>query len=107
MLSKQTVFILGAGASAPYGLPVGSVLGQNICGPGQARYLFSTFGSVTPKGFTDAHAKLFVETFKGSLQPSIDAFLERQTDRQGGLSNIEQPGGPGYNFRITATEART
>lgn len=31
MISEDTVFVLGAGASAPYGYPIGSELRDDVC----------------------------------------------------------------------------
>ncbi len=78
MIERETVLILGAGASAPYGLPLGAELRQLILqmsesalrqlptarGEQRLSYIASTFGTA----------------FRGSRTESIDAFLARRTE---------------------------
>src|SRR3990172_1198198 len=70
MLKIPTVFVLGAGASAPYGYPVGRVLVEQIVTRGVPE------GSVL---HTNAFRE-FQTILKESGADSIDAFLERRTD---------------------------
>jgi hypothetical protein len=77
MLTNGTLFILGAGASAPYGFPVGNDLRD-------ALYSLPTngIGDVLRKNFTYSHDQLisFSTEFQGSGQSSIDAFLSKRKD---------------------------
>lgn len=73
MIVKPTVLVLGAGASAPYGLPTGSELREKILNEHSDADKFAFGNCIDPheaqKGF---RAKL-----KGSRVGSIDAFLQR------------------------------
>lgn len=76
MIKKPTVFILGAGASIPYGYPSGENLVREIVNdlsrPG------SLFYSLCRElGFTEPHILEFVSTLDRSHDKSIDAFLQR------------------------------
>ena len=94
MITKPTVFILGAGASVPYGYPTGWKLRklildgiQTVEGTGflkgnelfeahEALNLTEIFGD-----FLDFEKLLeFRNNFKGSKRSSIDAFLENRTE---------------------------
>ena len=77
MIQTPTVFILGAGASKPYGLPTGVELRDllieklrgaqsNKGGPGIV---------LSELGHTDHEMRDFAESLQGSGQPSVDAFL--------------------------------
>jgi hypothetical protein len=83
MNSKQTVLVLGAGASIPYGFPSGETLKQDI---------IETLDINKPTEETNKWYDIIRRTFKysnneieefrinlqESYQPTIDAFLERQ-----------------------------
>jgi hypothetical protein len=75
MIKKKTVFILGAGASIPYGFPSGQLLKDMIC---------KNFGEIIPSYITEMRLdnKLHDFTDKLSYSPltSVDSFLENQTD---------------------------
>jgi hypothetical protein len=66
-MSAKTVFILGAGASKPYGYPTGKELRKSICELHENRY----FVDRAPDALT------FCERFKNSSIESIDLFLTR------------------------------
>ena len=73
MIDKKTVFILGAGASCPYGYPSGSHLRKRIC-------LFN--GQVKPKELveavnSDTNLNEFIKKFENSSTKSIDLFMAR------------------------------
>lgn len=73
MIYKKTVFILGAGASQPYGYPTGATLRNEILKLHEresARVLFQRCG------FDISNLVTFTEAFKKSGTTSIDAFLE-------------------------------
>lgn len=77
MIDKDTVFILGAGASCPYGFPDGEALVGKICGN-----LVSDINSYYPNRKLDDmdkktavdHAKEFIKKFS-KADMSIDLFL--------------------------------
>lgn len=91
MIRKKTVIVLGAGASAPYGLPTGFKLRQLIC-ENDASSPFSPVKHVgAPRATMSAKLEglaaipqkeilAFVEAFKRSSVRSIDAFLARRKD---------------------------
>jgi hypothetical protein len=79
VITVKTVFILGAGASKPYGLPIGSELYQD---------LITKFGSNTTLRrdllnlipLSEKHIENFVKNLKYSGLTSVDAFLERREE---------------------------
>ena len=86
MLNTATVFILGAGASKPYGLPLGGELYRSVLndfGPSNqstplrdaVRHLL-----LNASGFSTRHIEPFVETLRYSGLTSVDAFLERRLE---------------------------
>ncbi len=80
MISEKTLFILGAGASNPYGYPVGA---------GLRRFIIKDFPSLIEKyihseteTMTQHHRRVhreeanrFSETFSKSSLPSVDLFI--------------------------------
>jgi hypothetical protein len=79
MISSNTVFVLGAGASAQFGFP----LGQDLCdevinslalGRQQRAHLLNT------THFAERTLDYFREELRVSAQPSVDAFLEHRTE---------------------------
>lgn len=79
MIEQYTVFVIGAGASQPFGLPLGGELKNNILerysdGNSRANVLTNT----TP--FTPTQLKAFVEGLRFSGLSSVDAFLERRAE---------------------------
>lgn len=72
MITKSTVLILGAGASKPYGYPLGSELRQRLIDEN----LFHEAIKVEVLKRQDVVS--FCETFRYSGMPSIDAFLSRR-----------------------------
>ena len=74
MLKQQTVFVLGAGSSYPYGLPLGSELSASIC---TSETITALSQGSSAHGPVDV--KTFIRAFEKSGQPSIDAFLERRS----------------------------
>jgi hypothetical protein len=93
ILKKKTVFVLGAGASAPYGYPIGKVLRDKIIELGGDGRLHAAFTSSTDfinletgidkdlsPDFSDRFSKTnpffnLAETFTRSAQLTIDEFL--------------------------------
>ena len=79
MITKKTLFILGAGASIPYGFPSGAELRGILCGlDGGGNALFGTLAAM------EIHSKSalrnFARDFRLSKQASIDAFLAKRAD---------------------------
>lgn len=72
MITKSTVLILGAGASKPYGYPLGSELRQRLID----ETLF--YDAIRSGVLTRQNAVSFCNTFRYSGMPSIDAFLSRR-----------------------------
>jgi hypothetical protein len=95
---KSTVFIIGAGASIPFGYPSGSELVEQILKSFDPNYLyefsykhkdiktgeiqlfparqvFADYGLYLKNGFTKEHISEFAEALKNSFKDSIDSFL--------------------------------
>jgi hypothetical protein len=82
MITEPTVFILGAGASKPYGYPTGAELRRFICNnfiSYLAKSSFSDHPQVDPQKRSkyETKAQELTETFRSSSNPSIDIFLSR------------------------------
>lgn len=84
MITEDTVLVLGAGASWPYGLPTASELKEYIL-----RYLneynlkdgtHRAVDALIRFGYVPLELEKFREDFFISQQASIDAFLENQPD---------------------------
>lgn len=73
MITKRTVLILGAGASAAYGFPTGLGLYRSVC---------TSLGtsSLMRFGFVKEDINKFYEALMRSGTSSVDAFLERRTE---------------------------
>lgn len=77
MIKASTVFVLGAGASMPYGFPSGAVLRQHICSSAQegdqmVQHLHAELG-IDPAETGD-----FAKVFFRSNVASIDTFLAKR-----------------------------
>jgi len=75
MIKSRVVFVLGAGASKPYGYPSGPELVGNMLGL-QA----DVVKIIEAHGYTQKQWGPFQDALKKSAQSSIDAFLERRSD---------------------------
>jgi hypothetical protein len=75
MISTPTVFVLGAGASMPYGLPSGKDLVTQIC-QASAGVDFAYF-RIDPDRYS-----AFASELRASKQASVDAFLEHRKELQ-------------------------
>ena len=71
MIKTPTVFILGAGASMPYGFPSGAELAAHICQAGS---------DLQPFGVSQKENDEFVIELRNSGQSSVDAFLEHRPE---------------------------
>lgn len=79
MVNTKTVFILGAGASMPYGLPSGAELRNSICKSAQFNSPMVT--ALTSECGVDPHHFMdFANAFLRASLPSIDAFLAKRPD---------------------------
>lgn len=80
MIDKKTVFVLGAGASCPYGYPSGSQLREEICLNLTNKYLNHlnrAYPDETTRKNKNKEIKFFIKTFNDSTTKSIDLFLAR------------------------------
>ena len=88
MITKPTVFVLGAGVSMSYGFPSGSRLVKEICGATGISFEDNQPGLLTKgeitKVFHDVFGEIKTEEFGKALnlsqRYSIDAFLERRPE---------------------------
>lgn len=82
MITKSTVLILGAGASFPYGLPLGAELRNSICSVADSHDALAKtlqrFANIDPDDTKD-----FARQFKRSHVKSIDAFLAKRSEFAG------------------------
>jgi hypothetical protein len=79
MISRPTVLILGAGASADYGFPTGAQLLRQICAntePGNNLFDFLFSDMLLP----EPEIRKFSTALNKSQAPSADAFLEYRTE---------------------------
>jgi hypothetical protein len=77
LIEKKTVFVLGAGASAAYGFPLGKELFDDIILHfGQGSELRNEL--LNTMVFSERHYEKFVNSLKYSGLTSVDAFLERR-----------------------------
>ena len=72
MITKQTVLILGAGASHPYGFPLGRGLFDKVVNDNSSNLL----KSMSEAGFEPDELDKFRLELRRSLFQSVDAFLE-------------------------------
>jgi hypothetical protein len=80
MITKPTLFILGAGASIPYGFPSGWDLRQGICEASQAVDADIVTKLNTILGIPTDALMLFSMRFKLSRLNSIDSFLSKHPE---------------------------
>lgn len=79
MVTKKTVFVLGAGASMDFGFPSGIQLVKNICEK-LSEPLSGEFDIVQELGFDSNEINKFTKALKQSGRMSVDAFLEGRID---------------------------
>jgi len=78
MIENKTVFVLGAGASCPYGYPSGKELRKGICSQFGQRYKTYIINRPKLKPFIEGEfnrAREFTEIFHKATTKSIDLFL--------------------------------
>jgi hypothetical protein len=73
-LNKKTVFILGAGASAPYGFPLGTELKQMMITGLNAGYI----NTLVQNKFDKSLVRNFIDSLRRTDHPTIDIFLEKK-----------------------------
>lgn len=78
MVTKNTVLILGAGSSIPFGFPSGSYLKAMICQ--QLEEEGEMYKDFRNWWNTEEEIRNFVDALTHSGQYSVDAFLEHRTD---------------------------
>ena len=79
MLGKKTVFVLGAGASVPYGFPTGEQLREEIISQ-TATAKDSMFNRLLKMGFDYLSINVFKERFIKSSLSTIDRFMQHEED---------------------------
>lgn len=77
MIRRQTVFVLGAGASYPYGFPTGEGLVNEVI---SLAGLDRTLDAFLYNGCVDLDVKRFARDLADSDSPSVDSFLEHRPD---------------------------
>lgn len=77
MIRRQTVFVLGAGASYPYGFPTGEELVGEIISLARAERPLDGF---LYNGCVDRDVMRFARDLADSDAPSVDSFLEYRPD---------------------------
>lgn len=77
MIRRNTVFVLGAGASYPYGFPTGEGLVNEIIALASEERTRDAF---LLNGCVDRDVKRFAQDLSDSEFPSVDAFLEHRRD---------------------------
>ncbi|OQA01161.1 MAG: hypothetical protein BWY69_01470 [Planctomycetes bacterium ADurb.Bin401] len=85
MIKEETVFILGAGASVPYGFPTAMNLRTKICSDNSFAHVYIKnmyFASEGQKSLLISEDKKFRHKFADSEVKSIDSFLAINKDNQ-------------------------
>lgn len=77
MITTPTVFVLGAGASQPYGFPIGSKLNELLLSGYEKADQFAFGDCSMPKFFADE----FRKSFREARATSIDTFLQQCDER--------------------------
>ncbi len=82
MIDQETIFIIGAGASRPYGYPTGYELRKYICinFPPLLRRISGNSQFSHIRAAWNSEAKELAKVFEKSSTPSIDLFLARNNN---------------------------
>jgi hypothetical protein len=81
MIVTPTVLVLGAGASKPFGFPLGSELRSKIIQANEVPPRLSVLlQTVVQNGYDSALAAAFADTLRKSGSASVDALLEHRPD---------------------------
>ena len=84
MNGRKCVFVLGAGASQPYGFPLGDQLREEII-KGTDNKTEGMFGRLLKMGFRADHIKSFQNRFVKACMPTIDRFMQHEENPQNKL----------------------
>jgi hypothetical protein len=79
-MRTRTVFVLGAGARAPFGFPCGPAWSQKIYQETDKQFHLTIPDILNHCGFSDSKLAQFRSEFYRSGSPSIDSFLEHRSD---------------------------
>lgn len=79
MINRNTVLVLGAGASADYGFPTGRKLRIDICEQLAGKRAGPLRSQLTDYGISQPDFRKFSEALHRSGMPSVDAFLENKS----------------------------
>lgn len=79
MITTNTVLVLGAGASKPYGLPLGRDLTDAICSWAKTNVPDDISALWQGCGYTPIEVRTFARTFLESRVKSVDAFIEKRS----------------------------
>jgi hypothetical protein len=85
LINKKTVFVLGAGASCPYGYPSADLLRKRVClsdgfKTDYIQYLSSANIEQNMKSRLHQRIQIFISVFDASHNQSIDLFIARNRD---------------------------
>ena len=84
MITTDTTFVLGAGASIPYGFPSGAdllrLVVQSLSRPPQPSVSFVTYTRLRELGHSEEEIETFQRALVHSGRSSVDAFLEHRTE---------------------------
>jgi hypothetical protein len=80
MIKAETVLVLGAGASAPFGFPTGQGLKDQICNDTLSLSNATSVSVLNKLGFDTNEMTRFRTALLNSGRPSVDAFLEYRGD---------------------------
>lgn len=79
MIERDTVLVLGAGASTPYGFPVGSRLVDYVV-KNTRKPAYNLYQLLGACGFSGENINEFRTHLDLSMQPSVDAFVETRPE---------------------------
>lgn len=80
MIEKRTVLVLGAGASAELGFPLGRGLLRQTVDTIRRKEETRFYQVLRECGFSDDQMQEFARDLEVSMQPSVDAFLENRPE---------------------------
>lgn len=80
MITKKTVLVLGAGASAPFGFPSGAELVKRMCADLRSGPTREEIDKILEVNHFGGDLDCFLDTLARSGQLSIDAFLEHNRE---------------------------